>query len=40
MWVCARKTMFCKGAVTSGLNKVGGIMIKACWTCQGKPLAA
>ncbi len=29
MWVCARKTMFCKGAATPGLNKVGGIMIKA-----------
>ncbi len=29
MWVCARKTMFCKEAATSGLNKVSGIMIKA-----------
>ncbi len=29
MWVCARKSMFCKGAATLGLNKVGGIMIKA-----------
>ncbi len=29
MWVCARKTMFFKGAATQGLNKVGGIMIKA-----------
>ncbi len=29
MWVYARKTMFCKGAATPGLNKVGGIMIKA-----------
>ncbi len=29
MWVFARKTMFFKGAATLGLNKVGGIMIKA-----------
>ncbi len=29
MWVFARKAMFCKGAATPGLNKVGGIMIKA-----------
>ncbi len=29
MWACARKTMFCMVAATSGLNKVGGIMIKA-----------
>ncbi len=29
MWVCARKTMFCNGTATQGLNKVGGIMIKA-----------
>jgi hypothetical protein len=29
MWVFARKTMFCKGATTPGLNKVSGIMIKA-----------
>ncbi len=29
MWVCARKGMLCKGAATPGLNKVGGIMIKA-----------
>ncbi len=29
MWVCTRKTMFYKGAATPGLNKVGGIMIKA-----------
>ncbi len=29
MWVCARKSMFCKGAATPGLNKVGEIMIKA-----------
>ncbi len=29
IWVCGRKTMFCKGAATLGLNKVGGIMIKA-----------
>ncbi len=29
MWVCARKSIFCKGAATPGLNKVGGIMIKA-----------
>ncbi len=28
MWVFVRKTMFCKGAATPGLNKVGGIMIK------------
>ncbi len=29
MWAYARKTMFCKGEATPGLNKVGGIMIKA-----------
>ncbi len=29
IWVFARKTMFCKGATTPELNKVGGIMIKA-----------
>jgi hypothetical protein len=29
MWVCARKTMFCKGAATPGLNKVGGIYDQA-----------
>ncbi len=29
MFVYARKTMFCKGAATPVLNKVGGIMIKA-----------
>ncbi len=29
MWVYVRKTMFLKGATTLGLNKVGGIMIKA-----------
>ncbi len=29
MWNYARKTMFCKGVATPGLNKVGGIMIKA-----------
>ncbi len=29
MWVCARKTIFCNGAATPGLNKVGGIMIRA-----------
>ncbi len=29
IWVCARKTIFCKGTATPGLNKVGGIMIKA-----------
>ncbi len=29
MCVCAHKTMFYKGAATPGLNKVGGIMIKA-----------
>jgi hypothetical protein len=29
MWVCARKTMFCKGPTTLWLNKVSGIMIKA-----------
>ncbi len=31
MWVFVRKAMFCKGAATPGLNKVGGIMIKAVW---------
>ncbi len=35
MWVYARKTMFCKGAATPGLNKVGGIMIKA--AARGMP---
>ncbi len=29
MWVCARKTLFYKKTATPGLNKVGGIMIKA-----------
>ncbi len=29
MWIFARKTMFCKGAATPELNKVGGIMIMA-----------
>ncbi len=29
MWVFARKAMFCKGSAASGLNGVGGFMIKA-----------
>ena len=29
MWVFARKAMFCKGSDASGLNGVGGFMIKA-----------
>ena len=29
MWVYTRKAMSCKGPATSGLNQVGGIMIKA-----------
>jgi hypothetical protein len=29
MWVFAHKAMFCKGSDASGLNGVGGFMIKA-----------
>ncbi len=40
MWVYARKTMFCKGAATPGLNKVGGIMIKASAARSNRPVGA
>ncbi len=36
MWVYVRKTMFCKEAATSELNKVGAIMIKAIVARFGK----
>ncbi len=35
MWVFARKNMFYKEEVTQGLNKVGGIMIKAVFDSLG-----